>query len=260
MYPIKPALSNRRTRDAADPDLDPELEDEEDNEDYMAEILPFSRIPRTLPNPNEYASKINQAIFLNRANNRSNNISFRRRRSSFSRASVPAGAESEDDPFNISSLFARENADQEDSGYRVNLVTRPYVDNQDRLWGELASLEEVKRAAEDINIYRGFPEGLEEKLKNLRQMHSKLLLLLRERNAKLEEQKRHDIAASAHANSVNQNAGATIFDDGNNTNRGVTGRQATKNASYRQRKMEPIVGTEETAFIKELVNKVKELK
>lgn len=79
------------------------------------------------------------------------------------------------------------------------LVARPPVDNQDKLLAEMAMLNEVKRKASEVGIYDAFPEGIEEKLRDLRQSHVKVIQLLREREAKVEEQKRRAIQANNNA-------------------------------------------------------------
>lgn len=86
------------------------------------------------------------------------------------------------------------NIDNHQSIHR--LVARPPVDNQDKLLGEMALLNDVKRKANEMGFYDAFPEGIEEKLRDLRQCHTKVIQLLREREAKAEEQKRRAIQAN----------------------------------------------------------------
>ncbi|CCK67882.1 uncharacterized protein KNAG_0A01930 [Huiozyma naganishii CBS 8797] len=77
------------------------------------------------------------------------------------------------------------------------LVTHPPVDTQDKLFADIEQLDSIKRDVEEIGLYESFPPGFEGKLLKLRQGHLKLVQQLRLKNQKMEEQKRHQLQASA---------------------------------------------------------------
>lgn len=80
------------------------------------------------------------------------------------------------------------------------LVARPPVNSQDKLLAEMEELYKVKNNATNMNIYDSFPEGIEEKLRDLRHSHVKIIQLLREREARAEEQRRRALQASNNNN------------------------------------------------------------
>ncbi|CAR25991.1 ZYRO0A13024p [Zygosaccharomyces rouxii] len=69
------------------------------------------------------------------------------------------------------------------------LETTPIADNQDRLWTQIDALDDVKKLASSMNLYDGFPPGFEEQLSKLREAHSQLLTMMRDRDALLEEER-----------------------------------------------------------------------
>lgn len=73
------------------------------------------------------------------------------------------------------------------------LEAEPTKDSQDRLWTEIDALDDVKRLAQDVNLYEGFPPGFEEQLTKIRESHAHLLKAMRDRNARIEEDRRHEI-------------------------------------------------------------------
>lgn len=83
------------------------------------------------------------------------------------------------------------------------LEAKPIRDSQDRLWTEIDALDDVKRLAKEVNLYEGFPSGFEEELSKIRVSHAHLLRAMRDRNARIEEERRHDITsrADSHGNS-----------------------------------------------------------
>lgn len=113
------------------------------------------------------------------------------------------------------------------------LVARPLVDKQDKLLAEMSMLNEVKRKATEVPIYDSFPDDIEDKLRELRQSHVKIIQLLREREAKLEEQKRRAIQATNNALTVvNSNATNINSTSDNDTNDKITTSQSdTRNAT-----------------------------
>lgn len=80
------------------------------------------------------------------------------------------------------------------------LVVPPNVDSQERLWQEVANLDEIKKFARDLKFGTTmFPEGFEENLGELKKLQNNLVHELRNYNAELEEQERIDIAKQAAA-------------------------------------------------------------
>ncbi|GAV51988.1 hypothetical protein ZYGR_0AF04600 [Zygosaccharomyces rouxii] len=69
------------------------------------------------------------------------------------------------------------------------LETTPIADNQDKLWTQIDALDDVKKLASSVNLYESFPPGFEEQLSKLRQAHSQLLSMMRDRDALLDEDK-----------------------------------------------------------------------
>lgn len=141
------------------------------------------------------------------------------------------------------------------------LVAVPAYDTQERLRSQLDLLHDVKNWAIHEQIYDGFPIGLESKLGSLREAHTKLLQLLRERTAKIEEQKRHEINANVLANiptiatsnstrddtASNTNA---VASNGKNTNTAV----ANSTPFVRTKSAAPVINPEETKYIQQLVD------
>ncbi|KAL3233767.1 Uncharacterized protein RNJ44_03807 [Nakaseomyces bracarensis] len=80
------------------------------------------------------------------------------------------------------------------------LVVPPNVDSQERLWQEVANLDQIKRFSRDLKFATSmFPQGFEENLGELKKLQNNLVHELRNYNAELEEQERIDIAKQAAA-------------------------------------------------------------
>lgn len=80
------------------------------------------------------------------------------------------------------------------------LVVPPNVDSQERLWQEVAHLDEIKKFARELKFSTSmFPKGFEENLGELKKLQNSLVYELRNYNAELEEQERIDIAKQAAA-------------------------------------------------------------
>lgn len=93
------------------------------------------------------------------------------------------------------------------------LVAKPPVNSQDKLLAEMEALYKVKKNAPTIDIYDSFPEGIEEKLRDLRQSHVKIIQLLREREARAEEQRRRALQISNNNNFALGNLNNNVTND-----------------------------------------------
>lgn len=93
------------------------------------------------------------------------------------------------------------------------LVVRPPVNSQDQLLAEIGALYKVKNKVANMNIYDSFPQGTGEKLRDLRQSHVRIIQLLREREAKAEEQRRRAIQASNSNNLTLRTLNSSMIND-----------------------------------------------
>lgn len=69
------------------------------------------------------------------------------------------------------------------------LEATPITDNQDKLWTQIDALDDVKKLASNVDLYENFSPGFEEQLTKLRQAHSQLLSMIRDRDALLDRDK-----------------------------------------------------------------------
>lgn len=69
------------------------------------------------------------------------------------------------------------------------LEATPITDNQDKLWTQIDALDDVKKLASNVDLYENFSPGFEEQLSKLRQAHSQLLSMIRDRDALLDQDK-----------------------------------------------------------------------
>ncbi|QLQ79454.1 hypothetical protein HG537_0C01010 [Torulaspora globosa] len=76
------------------------------------------------------------------------------------------------------------------------LEAEPITDSQDRLWTEIDALDDVKRLAKDVNLYEEFPPDFEQELTKIRASHAHLLKAMRDRKARVEEERRHQITTA----------------------------------------------------------------
>lgn len=239
-----------------------------------------SDIPRTLPNTNIYSNRYRRANRIGDSTSRisevDSEIANNPYRKEFTSAYSRAVADDSNMYRNLKQGISNMNknrgaisntaADPQDTR---RLVTAPAIDTQERLRSQLDVLQEVKKVADHENIYDGFPVGLETKLVSLRNAHSKLLQMLRERTAKIEEQKRHDINATVLANipstvtsaspreEVVSNTIVTPINMRTNTsivNNNITG------TPYVRTKAAPTINPDETKYIQQLVDIARELR
>lgn len=75
------------------------------------------------------------------------------------------------------------------------LETQPITDSQDRLWTEIDALDDVKRLAKDVNLYEEFPPDFEQELTKIRASHAHLLKAMRNRKARVEEERRLQVTS-----------------------------------------------------------------
>ncbi|CAI4761478.1 CNT_collapsed_G0057090.mRNA.1.CDS.1 [Saccharomyces cerevisiae] len=134
------------------------------------------------------------------------------------------------------------------------LEVRPIIDRQDYLWREIDALDDVKRQAQATELYDQFPPGFENKLMQLRQAHSKLLQVLRDRNAKIEEEQRREVAVATAAAMMTRTPSPT----GKSVGDEATGNNMHSSSAIRNPNG-PTVDPEEGKYIQELVNTIREL-
>ncbi|CCF58243.1 hypothetical protein KAFR_0E00890 [Kazachstania africana CBS 2517] len=259
--------------DISNVDEELDYEDEEFNEDEFNDEVGYLDIPRTLPKTDIFAE---QHLGLLRSQiPRTQSLS----------SSYPKGS-----PFrNLSSTSGRTGSlytDMEYSNFeglfdakltrtissngqikRMNtrnsyrhrntlntskLETRPNIDGQDKLCLELRGLEEVKRSANETSIYDGFPEGFEDKLFHLRQTHSKLIQILRDRNVRLEEEKRRLITANTITHVISTHTASSTMDESVNTSTAIK-------ALSKPNRVEMNTITDEYKYAMELAKTLKDL-
>lgn len=238
-------------------------------------------IPRTLPITNIYSNRYRTAHKLGGSrvqtpeldvptSNNNNNPYRKRSTSTYSRNSNNANAMYKNIKYRISGYDKAQESypTQNNVQDTRRLVTAPAIDTQERLRSQLDVLQEVQRVAEHENIYDGFPIGLETKLVSLRTAHSKLLQMLRERTAKIEEQKRHDINATVLANipstvTTNSAREDTISNAMSTSNNGkvATVHNNITGAPYvRTKSTAHTINPEEKKYIQQLVDIAKQLR
>ncbi|KAG0665461.1 hypothetical protein C6P45_000458 [Maudiozyma exigua] len=255
-------------------------EDEYGIGEYEQKESAVSDIPRTLPNTNIYSNRYRRANRIGDSTSRTSDVGgeiaknpYRKEfTSAYSRAVIDDSNMYKNLKQGIASLnktrTSVSNATPDIQDTR-RLVTAPAVDTQERLRSQLDILREVKTIADHENIYDGFPVGLETKLVSLRNAHSKLLQMLRERTAKIEEQKRHDINATVLANIPSTVTSASPRDEvmSNTITTSVNGRPNNNIANnsingtpYVRTKAAPTTNPEETKYIQQLVDIARELR
>ncbi|SMN21210.1 similar to Saccharomyces cerevisiae YBR197C Putative protein of unknown function [Maudiozyma saulgeensis] len=237
-------------------------------------------IPRTLPITNIYSDRYRTAHKLGGSSagvtesdvhSSSNNDPYRKRSTStYSRNSNNPSNVYRSIKHGISGFNKAHESYPSQNNVRDTrrLVTAPAIDSQERLRSQLTILQDVQRVADHENIYDGFPIGLENKLVSLRNAHSKLLLMLRERTAKIEEQKRHDINATVLANIPSTVTSNSAREDtiSNVISTSINGKTATVHnnitgAPYvRTKSTAYTVNPEEKKYIQQLVDITKELR
>lgn len=257
-------------------------DDEFDNYDEGQNYLPDYDLPRTLPNTNMYATQDKKFLLAERKAHKSlfdttiTNNSYDRKFGLNSLGTTAKSSRNKSQSINLSAFPSsdRKRKSLDSSLHNMKsktvnnqdtrrLVTYPPVDTQDILRSQLDALGEVKRAAEYENIYSGFPVGLETKLIALRDTHTKLLQLLRERTAKIEEQKRHEINANVLANIpssiTNPSAHEDVISSIDNTN--SSNRNGDNNVGLiRTKTTAPVMNPEESQCIQQLVDAAKGLR
>lgn len=87
----------------------------------------------------------------------------------------------------------RSNLNDDNENNSTRLVSKPNVDSQDKLWTEIDALDDVKKLAAETNLYDGFSPEFEDQLKKVRESHTKLLQVMKNRHARLEEMQRHEV-------------------------------------------------------------------
>lgn len=163
------------------------------------------------------------------------------------------------------------------------LESKPIRDSQDRLWTDIDALDDVKKLAHDINLYEGFPVGFEEQLEKMRESHAHLLKAMRDRNAKIEEEKRHEITTRTDSQSTNNElldslnknasnsvsrvisngtgiAGASAGNSGGSSNKGSAGKPSKPSKHINQNYMGATVQADEDKYIQDMVDTIKALR
>lgn len=194
--------------------------------------------------------------------------------------------EEEDDvDFKTTKDFTMNNDDESDLDvhgvdHYGKLESKPIRDSQDRLWTEIDALDDVKKLAHDINLYEGFPLGFEEQLEKMRESHAHLLKAMRDRNAKLEEEKRHEITSRTDSqstnngllDSLNKNASNSVSRIISNatglagTSAGISGGSTSKGSGGKSSKhmnqnyMGATVQADEDKYIQNMVDTIKALR
>ncbi|CCD25095.1 uncharacterized protein NDAI_0E02780 [Naumovozyma dairenensis CBS 421] len=185
---------------------------EDPDEDYE-ENHSIREIPRTIPNIDVYMQSKLNASKQGRTVSTVQNPFFKTRSNAFSEPSDDVSkfdtyysdvdnlhdTVNENGPNNIFKDYVKKN-----SGYAqitnidkpIRLESKPKVDNQDKLWEELDALNDVRKTAQQNDLYGGFSDEFRDSIQKIRQAHSKLIQFLREKNAKLEEKQRREVAAA----------------------------------------------------------------
>ncbi|QLL32578.1 hypothetical protein HG536_0D01000 [Torulaspora globosa] len=129
------------------------------------------------------------------------------------------------------------------------LEAEPIKDSQDRLWTEIDALDDVKRLANDVNLYEEFPPDFEQELTKIRASHAHLLKAMRDRKARVEEERRHQITTKtdSRANIAGETTTATAGTAGNTSGR--------INQDY----MGATVKADEDKYVQEMIENIKSM-
>ncbi|CCC69197.1 hypothetical protein NCAS_0C02070 [Naumovozyma castellii] len=242
-------------------------EDDDDYYDDDGDNRSIREVPRTIPASNLYTKQRINSIQKVRSASVAENPFFKPRSNAFSEPSDTTSKldnvysniddlETYDsyDPGNIlksaSAVSTRFNRSRKNMNNSVKLVTKPNVDNQDKLWAELDALDDVKRVARTENVYNRFSEGFREKVFKIRESHVKLIQVLREKNAKLEEKQRRDVAAAGIT------AAGSISDSNSSHLHGSALRVAGSMPSSAGATVDP----EEGKYIQQLVDTIRDIR
>ncbi|CCE65523.1 hypothetical protein TPHA_0L01700 [Tetrapisispora phaffii CBS 4417] len=95
------------------------------------------------------------------------------------------------------------------TGTGPRLVAEPPVDKQDKLWSEIDALDDVKKLANEDGQFNGFSSGANIQLEKIKDTHMKLLQLMKERNARIEEKERLKVTTSKSNDEVSVNVSNT---------------------------------------------------
>ncbi|CAI4053070.1 hypothetical protein N7582_005632 [Saccharomyces uvarum] len=229
----------------------------EDDEQYGSDSL--HELPRTIPNVNPYTRSrgFRPSYSSQVPPTRSLFNKFYNRSSANTVGNDTVGNDTIDTDsvsYNGVSKFRRNSVDIPLQTHN-RLEVRPIVDRQDYLWRGINALDDVKRQAQATELYDQFPQGFENKLMRLRQAHSKLLQVLRDRNAKLEEDQRREVAVATAAAMMTRTpspTGKSVGDEATSNN--IHSSSATRNPNG------PNVDHEEGKYIQELVDTIRVLK
>lgn len=170
--------------------------------------------------------------------------------------------------------FRTESEDLEVHGpdHYGRLEAEPTRDSQDRLWTEIDALDDVKRLAQEVNLYDGFPPGFEEQLIKIRESHAHLLKAMRDRNARIEEERRHEITSpgDSHANSndhLNRHTTGSFSRIISNATAGADtatagGTPIAEKQSHNIDRdyMGPIVQANEDRYVQEMIDNIKSIR
>ncbi|CAI1761918.1 hypothetical protein SEUBUCD646_0P02080 [Saccharomyces eubayanus] len=223
----------------------------EDDEQYGGNSL--HELPRTIPNVNPYTRSrgFRPSYSSQGPATRSlfNNFYNRSSANTVGNDTIDTDSVS----YNGVSKFRRNSVDIPLQTHN-RLEVRPIVDRQDYLWRGINALDDVKRQAQATELYDQFPQGFENKLMRLRQAHSKLLQVLRDRNAKLEEEQRREVAVATAAAMMTRTpspTGKSVGDEATSNN--IHSSSATRNPNG------PNVDPEEGKYVQELVDTIRVL-
>lgn len=152
------------------------------------------------------------------------------------------------------------------------LEAEPTKDNQDRLWTEIDALDDVKRLAQDVNLYDGFPPGFEDQLAKIRDSHAHLLKAMRDRNVRIEEDRRHEITSpgDSHGNSsdhLNRHPTSSFSRIVSNATGGADGATSSgtplakkQSGDIEQDYMGPTVQANEDRYVQEMIDNIKSIR
>ncbi|QLG70625.1 hypothetical protein HG535_0A05660 [Zygotorulaspora mrakii] len=155
--------------------------------------------------------------------------------------------------------FAESKGDSEIHGtdHYGKLETHPKTDNQDTLWTEIDALDDVKNLAQTIDLYEGFPLGFEDQLQKIRESHAQVLRAMRDRNARIEEEKRHEITSKSDS----QNSGGLPNANANTSMSRVASNATGKpDRNIKHDTSGPTVLPDEDKYIQEMIDSIKALR
>lgn len=176
--------------------------------------------------------------------------------------SFPSTPASRLEDFDIKSIHGKD--------HYGKLETSPITDNQDKLWTQIDALDDVKKLANNSNLYENFPPGFEQQLSKLRHTHSQLLSMIRDRDALLEKDNNVEDegmeSTREYGTKINKPATATIshVDNRPDLNAVPSTASTTKsfrpNAKRRTSATSSAIRLEEDKCVQEMIDIIKQLR